>query len=123
MATSGRSIFTEFGSHDIQIVGPRCLSVEMHGNSCFRARLRRVVICFLAAAMFLSVGFVRIVRAPTNSGNDNPQDFYLWSTGSSFAYTFRYDPRAADVWSFKSGGHTRFIVRDLSNLPGNHTNR
>jgi hypothetical protein len=36
---------------------------------------------------------------------DNPQDFYVWSTTSTsaFAYSFRYDPRAADEWLFHSG--------------------
>lgn len=40
--------------------------------------------------------------APKSSGN-NPQDFFVWATNSSFSYSFRYDPRAADEWLFHSG--------------------
>jgi hypothetical protein len=43
--------------------------------------------------------------------DNNPQKFHLWSTGSSFSYTFTCDPRAADTWLFKSGGGTMFVLR------------
>lgn len=36
-------------------------------------------------------------------GRHNPQDFYLWSTGAAVKHTFRYDPRAADIWLFRYG--------------------
>ena len=42
---------------------------------------------------------VERTRAP-----NNPNDFYLWATDSVFTYTFRYDPRAADGWLFRSAG-------------------
>jgi hypothetical protein len=38
-----------------------------------------------------------------NHASSNPQDFFLWATNSSFSYSFRYDPRAADEWLFHSG--------------------
>ena len=39
-----------------------------------------------------------------NGRANNPNDFYLWSSNSSFTYTFRYDPREADLWLFRCGG-------------------
>ena len=36
--------------------------------------------------------------------NDNPDKFFLWTTNKSFHYIFTYDPHAADVWLFESGG-------------------
>jgi len=36
--------------------------------------------------------------------NDNPDQFYLWTTNRSFHYTYVYDPHAADVWQFESAG-------------------
>ena len=98
----------------------------MKCNSCLHTRRARVALFLFAAALFalfLSIGFFRVIPVPATDENNNPQDFYLWSTDSSFAYAFRYDPRAADVWLFKSGGDTRFILRDLSNSPGSRTNR
>jgi hypothetical protein len=76
-----------------------------------------VVVLILGAVVFLSMGFVRLVRVPTVSERNNPQDFYLWSTSNSFDYTFRYDPRAADIWAFKSGGHARFVLHDATKPP------
>ncbi len=38
-----------------------------------------------------------------NQVDDNPQDFFAWSTTSSASYSFRYDPRAADEWLFQRG--------------------
>jgi hypothetical protein len=43
-------------------------------------------------------------RADLRTLDNNPNTFYLWSGGTSFAYTFTYDPHAADVWLFQSGG-------------------
>lgn len=36
--------------------------------------------------------------------DDNPDKFFLWTTNTSFHYIFTYDPHAADVWLFESGG-------------------
>jgi hypothetical protein len=38
-----------------------------------------------------------------NNAGSNPQDFFMWATNSSYSYSFRYDPRAADEWLFHSG--------------------
>jgi hypothetical protein len=35
--------------------------------------------------------------------NDNPQDFFIRGTASTPSFSFRYDPRAADEWLFRSG--------------------
>lgn len=40
----------------------------------------------------------------TDKVGNNPNKFCLWATNSSFRYTFTYDPHAADVWLFESGG-------------------
>ena len=87
------------------------------------ARRARVALFLFPVALFLSISFVRVIHVPGNNENNNPQDFYLWSTGASFAYTFRYDPRAADKWLLKSGGDARFVMRDLSIAPESRTNR
>jgi len=55
---------------------------------------------FLAAVILAGKGS-RIRQR--NNASSNPQDFFLWATNLSFAYSFRYDPRAADEWLFHSG--------------------
>lgn len=35
---------------------------------------------------------------------NNPNAFVAWSTNTSVHYTFTYDPHAADVWRFETGG-------------------
>jgi hypothetical protein len=74
-----------------------------------------------AAAMLLAVFVFAVARflstrdgqpaLPRIQVDNNPQKFYLWSTGSSFAYTFTCDPRAVDVWLFRSAGGTMFVLR------------
>jgi hypothetical protein len=38
---------------------------------------------------------------------NNPDHFHLWTTNSTYSYTFIYDPLAADIWLFESGGFER----------------
>jgi hypothetical protein len=47
------------------------------------------------------------VRPQTLNAGNNPNYFVIWQTNSSFQYTFTYDPHAADVWLFQSGGRPR----------------
>jgi hypothetical protein len=62
----------------------------------------------LPLALLLLFAAVIVVRKepergqPADTGR-NPQEFFLWATNSSFSYSFRYDPRAADEWLFHSG--------------------
>ena len=58
----------------------------------------------LVAAVILAARDFRIRSAmPAKNANNNPQDFLVRATNSSFSYCFRYDPRAADEWLFHSG--------------------
>ena len=43
-------------------------------------------------------------KTARNRPGDNPNKFHLWATDAGFTYTFTYDPHAADVWLFQSGG-------------------
>jgi len=49
--------------------------------------------------------------------DDNPNKFVLWKANYSYRYTFTYDPHAADVWLFESGGGVRGINTKSSVLP------
>ena len=41
-----------------------------------------------------------------NSSDNNPDKFYLWTTGRGYSYRFTYNPHAADAWMFKTAeGH------------------
>jgi hypothetical protein len=53
---------------------------------------------------------------PTQQANNNPNGFIAWSTNSSVRYTFTYDPHAADVWRFESGGQP-VAATNNSSLP------
>jgi hypothetical protein len=59
-----------------------------------------------------------------NPGN-NPNKFFLWATNSSYCYTFTYDPHAADVWRFESGGgygSSTFVTASAAPLrPGSNS--
>ena len=35
--------------------------------------------------------------------DNNPDQFRLWATNSSYCYTFTHDPHAADDWLFRTG--------------------
>jgi len=95
----------------------------MQGNSCsYTLRVRPALFLF-AVAMILGVGFFEVTQPPATGRPNNPQDFYLWTTNSSFAHTFRYDPRAADIWLFKAGGAARFNLDDVFELSASRTNR
>jgi hypothetical protein len=63
---------------------------------------------YLLLALLLFFAAVIVVsRGPKNgqrsNASNNPQDFFVWATNSSFSYSFRYDPRAADEWLFHCG--------------------
>ncbi len=38
--------------------------------------------------------------------DNNPDKFYLWTTGNTYSFTYTYDPHAADLWMFRTAeGH------------------
>jgi hypothetical protein len=41
---------------------------------------------------------------PLNTVNNNPDEFYLFATNSTYHCYFTYDPLAADEWLFHTGG-------------------
>lgn len=44
--------------------------------------------------------------AELNSSENNPDKFYLWTTGRGYSFRFTYNPHAADAWMFKTAeGH------------------
>jgi hypothetical protein len=72
--------------------------------------LSRTGILFLAGGM-LGAGVAVALRCFEISGasdrgklNDNPDKFYLWTNHTAIHHAFTYDPQAADVWAFESGG-------------------
>jgi len=85
----------------------------MKCNPCVHAKRFRVALFLFAATLLLSLGVsVRVTHVPRAYETNNPQDFYLWATDASFAYSFRYDPRATDNWLFISGGDARSVLCD-----------
>ena len=70
-----------------------------------------VLLLFLAAVILSGRGSKIWIARQMKNANNNPQDFFLWATNSSFSYSFRYDPRAADEWLFHSG--TRLIPASM----------
>ena len=58
------------------------------------------LLLFFAAVILASKGSK---IGQLSHASSNPQDFFVWATNSSFSYSFRYDPRAADEWLFHSG--------------------
>jgi len=84
----------------------------------------------LAVLTFAVAGFVSghhslSLQLYLNQVDNNPQKFHLWSVGSSCSYTFICDPRASDVWLFRSGDGTMLVLRSppdgrllLTNHPG-----
>ena len=57
----------------------------------------------LTGAIIAERSFRKSSSAVLRNPGINPQDFFVWATNSSFSYSFRYDPRAADEWLFHSG--------------------
>jgi hypothetical protein len=49
-------------------------------------------------------GYRQAKVAESRKVNENPDKFYLWTTNKSVRHDFVYDPHAADVWLFESGG-------------------
>jgi hypothetical protein len=64
----------------------------------------------MAAVLFLArISTCSMDALPRHEG-DNPQGFHLWATGSSFSYTFTYDPRKTDHWRFRTDGGTEILT-------------
>jgi len=62
------------------------------------------VISLPAAAFVISRCFSS--TSELNSSENNPDKFYLWTTGGGYSYRFTYNPHAADAWMFKTAeGH------------------
>jgi hypothetical protein len=68
-----------------------------------QARSRFFLALFAVAVILLMWAAEMYKSRRRQIANDNPQDFFLRGTTSSFSYYFRYDPRAADEWLFRSG--------------------
>lgn len=62
------------------------------------------VVMTLALTLALPGRFQTRAGPPAINGGSNPNYFFVWGTKASWQYTFTYDPHAADVWLFKSGG-------------------
>lgn len=60
-----------------------------------------IVVSLLAVLIGFCRHFAIFAVGCGNPGN-NPNDFYLWSTDSRIVCSFRYDPREADLWQFRS---------------------
>jgi hypothetical protein len=79
----------------------------MRANSTRWRKLTILARAGLVFCLFIEAkrDYVFWAQNEANKPHNNPQDFFLWGTRShSFAYSFRYDPRAADEWLFHSGG-------------------
>src|SRR5260221_14033800 len=94
----------------------------MKCKMCLYAGCIIATLSLLTAIMFSSREVFRSRRHPESHENNNPQKFYLWSTGSSFSYTFTCDPRAADGWLFRSGGGTMFVFQPPTGMLQSRTN-
>jgi hypothetical protein len=72
---------------------------------CERPKVRQVIclafVCLLAAPILLWICFP-VCTIGQGDDADNPNHFYLFGSDSSFTCGFRYDPRAADLWMFRS---------------------
>jgi hypothetical protein len=75
----------------------------MKCNLSFSSR-SLLFLSFLVGYVFAIASFTASRRMPIEPLNNNPQKFCLWSTGTSFSYSFTCDPRASDEWLFRSGG-------------------
>jgi hypothetical protein len=67
----------------------------------------RMLALWLLAAVLVWMGWHRPempARVRPRTVDNNPSRFRLCGNSTSFTYTFTYDPRAADVWLFESGG-------------------
>ena len=88
----------------IQKLQRRCLSGGMELESPVARLGISLIIACLGAALIGLLSCFPTCAVGSGSAANNPNDFYLWSTKSSFTYTFRYDPREADLWMFRSAG-------------------
>ncbi len=79
-----------------------------------------ILICAGAWAVFN--GLLQSIPVPARREDNNPQHFYLSSTGSAYSYTFTCDPRATDGWLFASGGGTMFVLHLPPDTFGSATN-
>lgn len=65
----------------------------------------------LLAGISLPAAIILISRcfsttSELSSSDNNPDKFYLWTTGKGYSYRFVYNPHAADAWMFKTAeGH------------------
>lgn len=82
--------------------------------SCERRRTGLGILLIIAAGLGPLFGVWH--PAPlTGSGVavNNPNDFYLWGTNAAFSYTFRYDPREADLWQFRSAAAAKLVSPEV----------
>ena len=78
----------------------------MSRNPNGRTNLAFAWLCVTTLVVLLALlGHVKTrARPPAINAGDNPNYFVIWETNSSLHYTFTYDPHAADIWLFQSGG-------------------
>jgi hypothetical protein len=77
------------------------------------------VISLPAAAIVISRSFS--TTSELNSSENNPDKFYLWTTGKGYSFRFTYNPHAADAWMFKTAeGHLQNTnqVLNITLAPG-----
>ena len=78
-------------------------------KSVRKIRWRRWLI--LPVVISLAAGVAVLSRhVPTspelNPQDNNPDKFYLWTTGKGYSFRFTYNPHAADAWMFRTAeGH------------------
>ena len=86
-------------------------------NSRWRRLLELVVLISISAAVIL-VWRWPLPDTAMSATDNNPDKFYLWSTGKVFAYTFTYNPHAADAWMFRTAeGHLQNTNQVLDFTP------
>jgi hypothetical protein len=63
----------------------------------------------IAAVWLAKLATCSMDALPRHEG-DNPQQFHLWTTGSTFSYSFTYDPRKTDHWRFRTDGGMKILT-------------
>src|SRR5881392_2633596 len=88
-----------------------------------RGTMLLTICCLVLTAVVLARRWVSLSKPAAVSKENNPNDFYLWQSNTGFAYTFRYDPRAADEWRFSFGGESKEILQAAEKRDGRTTNK
>ncbi len=52
--------------------------------------------------------------------DNNPDKFYLWTTGNTYSFTYTYDPHAADLWMFRTAEGHLLPTSNQIEIPASH---